>query len=74
MSGAEEARTVMSAAHLIYIPLCVLVGAALGWLLGTRSARGEIERLRRALEEDERRERAARLVGGSNSPTAPPAR
>jgi hypothetical protein len=68
MSGPEEARSVFSAAHAIYIPLCVLAGLFLGWLLGARGSRAEVARLRKLLEEEEARaqgERLARLDGPS---------
>jgi hypothetical protein len=53
MSAPEEVRTVFSAAHFIYIPLCVMVGIFLGWLLGARTAQAEIVRLRQLLEAEE---------------------
>jgi hypothetical protein len=64
MSGAEEARGVFSAAHIIYIPLCILAGIFLGWFLGARGSRAEVTRLRQLLEAEEARaadERIARL-------------
>lgn len=61
MNGAEEAHTVFSAAHYIYIPLCVFVGVVIGWLLGGRSARAEIDRLRGLLEEEEDRQAEERV-------------
>jgi hypothetical protein len=61
LGGAEEARTVFSAAHMVYIPLCVLVGVVLGWVLGSRSARAEIARLQRLLADTEERDAAQRM-------------
>jgi hypothetical protein len=29
----------MTAAHFIYIPLCILLGIVIGWILGSRAAR-----------------------------------
>ena len=48
MSGAEveATRTVFSAAHFIYIPLCIFAGVIIGWILGARSAQTEIQGLR----------------------------
>ena len=71
MGGAEEARTVFSAAHLIYIPLCVLAGVVVGWVLGSRSARAEIARLQRLLADTEERDAARRmsLLGTKGSKT-----
>jgi hypothetical protein len=31
--------TEMNAAHLIYIPVCILIGVVFGWILGGRAAR-----------------------------------
>ena len=61
MTGAEATRTAFSAAHLIYIPLCVLAGVFLGWFLGARGSRAEITRLRQLLEEEETRATEERL-------------
>lgn len=52
----------MSIAHAIYIPLTLIVGLALGWWLGARAAREELQRLRERAEEVERDEAAARLA------------
>jgi hypothetical protein len=70
--SAEAARSVFSAAHFIYIPLCVLLGAFLGWALGARSSRAELARLRRLLAETEEREAAERVQ--RNTPTGKEAR
>lgn len=35
----------MSIAHAAYIPICVLLGLAIGWMLGGRSAQGEVAKL-----------------------------
>lgn len=72
MGGAEEARTVFSAAHFIYIPLCVLTGLILGWVLGARSSKGEIARLQRLLEAEDERQANERLAARSRSTTDPP--
>jgi uncharacterized membrane protein len=29
----------MNAAHLIYIPVCILIGIVFGWILGGRAAK-----------------------------------
>jgi hypothetical protein len=29
----------MTAAHFIYIPICILIGIVFGWILGGRAAR-----------------------------------
>jgi hypothetical protein len=68
MSGPVEASSTLSAAHFIYIPLCLLAGAVLGWLLGSRSSRDEIGRLRRLLEEEERRSTESRMAGDAGQP------
>jgi hypothetical protein len=62
MSSPQEVSSTLSAAHFIYIPLCILAGVVLGWLLGSRSSRDEISRLRRLLEEEERRSTEQRLA------------
>jgi hypothetical protein len=59
--AAEEARTVFSAAHFVYIPLCVLTGLILGWVLGARSSKAEIARLERLLDTDDERRAKERL-------------
>ena len=72
MSSPEEARTVFSAAHAVYIPLCVFAGLFLGWILGARGSRAEVARLRRLLEDEEARaqgERIARLDQSSSKPS-----
>jgi hypothetical protein len=41
----------MSMAHLLYVPVCVLIGLALGYVLGARAARAEAtEQARQAKE------------------------
>jgi hypothetical protein len=57
----EAARTVFSAAHFVYIPLCVLAGVLIGWILGARAAQAEVLRLRRLLEDQEARSAEERL-------------
>jgi len=59
--GVEEARTTFSAAHFIYIPLCVLAGVILGWLLGSRSTRAEVLQLRQLLDQEERQQATQRM-------------
>ncbi len=59
--GPEEARSVLSAAHIIYIPLCIVAGLFLGWILGARGSRAEVARLRKLLEEEEARAQEDRL-------------
>lgn len=39
-----------SLAHFLYIPGVMLVGIAIGFVLGARAARAELERARRARE------------------------
>lgn len=63
MSNPQEAQTTFSAAHFIYIPLCILVGLVLGWVLGSRSSRDEKLGLQRQLEEHERQAAAQRMAG-----------
>lgn len=65
--GVEEARTTFSAAHFVYIPLCVLVGLIVGWLLGARSSRAEIARLRSLLDAEEERMAAERMSKANRS-------
>lgn len=62
MSGEQEVQTVFSAAHFLYIPICVLAGVILGWMLGSRSAKDEIALLRRQLDSEQERQAAARLA------------
>jgi len=61
MNGAEQAATTFSAAHFIYIPVCIFAGVVVGWLMGSRSARAEIVRLRGLLESEEERQAAERV-------------
>jgi len=56
----EQAGAAFSAAHFLYIPLCILAGLVVGWLLASRSARGEILRLRSLLDQEEQRQADAR--------------
>jgi len=41
----------MPVEHVIYIPLAMLVGVVIGYLLGARTVRAEIERQRRKLKD-----------------------
>lgn len=41
----------MTIQHLIYIPGVLLVGLTLGYLLGARAVRAEVERLRKRAKE-----------------------
>ena len=68
MSGpeVEAARTVFSAAHFIYIPLCVFAGVIIGWILGARSAQSEIQRLRGLLATAEEQAAEQRAHLGKN--------
>ena len=68
--AAEEARTVFSAAHFVYIPVCVVLGLILGWILGARSAKGEISRLQRLLDAEEDAQAAQRLAARKKKPGA----
>jgi len=45
----------MGAGHFIYIPVTLFIGAAIGWVLGSRAARDAF-----AVEMKRREERAAR--------------
>ncbi len=67
MNGPEETSAVFSMAHLIYIPLCIAAGGVLGWLLGGRSAQGELTRLRELLARSEEQAAARRLKSSQGS-------
>jgi hypothetical protein len=56
-----------SAAHFIYIPVVLIFGIVLGFILGGRAARDHYETERRKAEDRERRkaERAAQAPPGS---------
>lgn len=56
----------MTAAHFIYIPLCILLGIVIGWILGSRAARDAY------LAELRRREQRTsdRHAGGRDAPGA----
>jgi hypothetical protein len=54
----------MSIAHAAYIPICVLLGLAIGWMLGGRSAQGEVTKLSAELERLETEAAKRRLDGG----------
>ncbi len=41
----------MTAEHLLYIPGVLLIGAAIGYVLGARAVRAEIERIKRSDKE-----------------------
>jgi proteasome assembly chaperone (PAC2) family protein len=41
----------MSVAHLLYIPGTLLLGLAIGYVLGARAARANVERMRRRARE-----------------------
>jgi hypothetical protein len=41
----------MTVAHVIYIPFVLLLGITLGYTLGVRAVRAELERQRRKLRE-----------------------
>ena len=68
MSGIDEARTAFSAAHYVYIPACILLGVVIGWLLGGRTARAEVDRLSGLLEQEEERQAAERVGKSDESP------
>ncbi len=53
--GGGETQAVMTSAHFIYIPIVLLVGIVVGWVLGSRAARDAY-----AAELRRREERAAR--------------
>jgi len=37
--------------HLVFIPIVLLVGVTIGWILGSRAARSQIEQQRRRARE-----------------------
>jgi proteasome assembly chaperone (PAC2) family protein len=41
----------MTIAHLLYIPGTILIGLAIGYLLGARAARADLEKMRRRARE-----------------------
>ena len=46
----------MTAAHFIYIPVCLLIGIVIGWILGSRAAQDAyLAELRRREEKARRR-------------------
>jgi hypothetical protein len=49
----------ISAAHLIYVPAVLVVGAILGWILGSRAAADAYAADERRRAERQRRERDA---------------
>ena len=53
----------MSIAHAAYIPLCVLLGLAIGWILGGRGAQGELAKLQGEIERLETQAARHRLGG-----------
>ena len=57
----------MSFGHIFFIPLCVMVGMLLGFVLGARAARNamDAEKKRDAEREKARAERAARKAAAA---------
>lgn len=49
----------MTAAHFIYIPVCILIGIVFGWILGSRAARDAY------MAELRRREERQRATGNT---------
>ncbi|MBK6846758.1 MAG: hypothetical protein IPG96_04125 [Proteobacteria bacterium] len=47
--------------HVIYIPLCLVIGAVVGWTLAASRQEAELARLRERVEADERRQAERRL-------------
>ena len=41
----------MSVAHALYIPAIFLVGLAMGYVMGAKAVRGEIEKMKRRARE-----------------------
>ena len=41
----------MSAQHVIYIPCALLVGLVIGYMMGARAVRSELERRRKHMKE-----------------------
>ena len=41
----------MSAQHVIYIPCALLVGLVVGYIMGARAVRGELERRKKQMKE-----------------------
>jgi hypothetical protein len=50
-----EAERIVTAGHFIYIPVCILLGIVIGWILGGRAARDAyLAELRRRESKKER--------------------
>lgn len=56
----QQASSMPSSAHLLFIPAVLIIGMVIGWILGSRAARDAF-----AMELKRREERAAR----KNAPT-----
>lgn len=41
----------MTAAHMAYIPFVLMVGLAIGYMLGTRAVRAELEKQHKRMKE-----------------------
>jgi hypothetical protein len=63
----------MTSGHVIFIPMVLLVGALVGFILGARAARNayDLERRRDAEREKAKAERAARKAAKAASGDAP---
>jgi hypothetical protein len=57
--------------HVIYIPLMLIVGAILGFILGTRAAK-DAHNLQRRRDEEREAARAARAARKASGRTGPP--
>jgi hypothetical protein len=57
----------MGAGHFLYIPVTIVVGIVIGWMLGTRAARDAY-----AVERKKREAAAARLSVSAPPPAAAP--
>ena len=55
----------MTAGHFIFIPSVLMVGIAIGWILGSRAAKDAF-----AMELKRREEKAARAAAKQQPPTA----
>ena len=41
----------MTVAHVVYIPFALMVGLTLGYILGTRAVRAELDKKRKRMKE-----------------------
>ena len=64
----------MTSGHIIFIPMALLIGALVGFILGARAARNayDLERRRDAERDKAKAERAARKAAKAAAGDAPP--